>query len=214
MSVLNGQISDKITALIELAGANGSPTSSSALQFELATANLAPPATGTEFPEFVFNPVTCDLATQNLVQVTLPLASLDVESLKQDLAWYEGEAAEQCTTLGSGGALAAHETSSGRVLTPDTCDSTRTGLVGDIISLNPTFAGLSLVETRAAVDISGSTFTALDLMIPTVSAESLDCCDASVSAYLMSATAFEECINDVERFDSYLSLFSPPVTPP
>ena len=63
MAVLNGQISDKITALIELAGANGFPTSSLAWQFELATANLALPATGTEFPEFVFNPVTCDLAT-------------------------------------------------------------------------------------------------------------------------------------------------------
>ena len=184
MSTLNGQISDKINALIELAGANGLLTDSSTWQSGLAQAVLAPLATGTEFPEFVFNPVTCDLATQNLVQVTLPRASLDVEILKQDLAWYEGEAAEQCTTLESGGALAQRMTSSGRVLTPDTCDSIRNGLIGSIIGINPTFSGLSLVETRAAVDISGSTFTAVDLQIPTVSAESLECCDASVSAYL------------------------------
>ena len=94
MSTLNGQISDKINALIELAGANGSLTDSNTWQFGLSQAGLASLATGTEFPEFVFNPVTCDLATQNLVQVTLPRASLDVEILKQDLAWYEGEAAE------------------------------------------------------------------------------------------------------------------------
>ena len=63
MAALNGQITDKITALIELAGANGFSTSSGAWLFELATADLPQPATGTEFPEFVFNPVTCDLAT-------------------------------------------------------------------------------------------------------------------------------------------------------
>ena len=92
--MLNGQISDKLNALVELAGANSFPTTIGSWQFALASEFLSPPATGTEFPEFVFDPVTCDLATQNLVQVTLPLASLDVESLKQDLAWYEGEAAE------------------------------------------------------------------------------------------------------------------------
>lgn len=102
------------------------------------------------------------------MQVTLPLASLDVESLKQDLAWYEGEAAGQCTTLESGGALAPHTTSNGQVLAPDTCDSIRTGRVGQIVAFNPTFSGLTLTETRAAVDLV-STFTAVNLGIPTVS---------------------------------------------
>ena len=104
-------------------------------------------------------------------------------------------------------------TDSSRVLTPDTCDSTRNGLLDNIVTLNPDFGVLTLAETRAAIDIV-STFTEVNLGIPTVSAESLECCDASVSTYLSSARAFEECINDVERFDSYLSLFSPPVTPP
>lgn len=102
------------------------------------------------------------------MQVTLPLASLDVESLKQDLAWYEGEAAEQCTTLESGGALAPHTTSNGRVLAPDTCDSIRAGLVGQMTAINPSFGGLSLTETRAAVDFVSS-FTAVILGIPSVS---------------------------------------------
>jgi len=91
-----------------------------------------------------------------------------VESLKQDLAWYEGEAAGQCTTLESGGALAPRTTSNGQVLAPDTCDSIRTGRVGQIVALNPTFSGLTLTETRAAVDLV-STFTAVNLGIPTVS---------------------------------------------
>ena len=169
----------------------------------LSDEDLIPPASGTEFPEFVFSPVTCDLATQNLVQTFLPDASLDVEILKQDLAWYDGEAAEQCTTLGSGTLLAPYTTSSGQTITPDTCDSIRTGLVGRMIDVNPSFNGLTLTETRAAVDLV-STFTAVNFGVPTVSAESLASCDASVSVYLSSATAFEECINDVERFDSYL----------
>ena len=91
-----------------------------------------------------------------------------MESLKQDLAWYEGEAAGQCTTLESGGALAPHTTSNGQVLAPDTCDSIRTGRVGQIVAFNPTFSGLTLTETRAAVDLV-STFTAVNLGIPTVS---------------------------------------------
>ena len=130
-----------------------------------------------------------------------------MEKLKQDLAWYDGEAAEQCTTLGSGTLLAPYTTSSGQVLTPDICDGVRTGLVGRIVDANPTFAGLTLTETRAAVDLV-STFTAVNFGVPTVSAESLASCDASVSVYLSSATAFEECINDVERFDAYLLALS------
>ena len=92
ISELNGLISAKIDALVELAGVNGIPSVASQWPSLIEFAGLVRPASGTEYPEFVFDPVTCDLATQNAVQVTLPLASLDVEYLKQDLAWYESEA--------------------------------------------------------------------------------------------------------------------------
>ena len=138
--------------------------------------------------------------------LSLPTIAEQIEQLKIDLAFYENQAETQCMSLESG--LSANPLTSvnGRSLTSDNCADVAFGLLGRVVESNPDYLeGHDLEEVRARTTSVVNHTPDYSFSIPSVSEEALACCDAGVGASLYSLHDYEQCVNDVEDFDLYLS---------
>ena len=174
---------------------------------QLADAALDPPALGaSEYPVHDFAPLTRETETQVLVSVTLPSLAAQIEQQKIDLAFYQSEAARLCSEIEDGVSVVDYTTSTGLSLTPENCASVRSGLMDRVGASNSALAGLTLEQLRAETTAIINYLPDVDLGIPTLSSEALAACSGDgISASLAVSEAFEQCINDVEDFDLYLT---------
>lgn len=172
----------------------------------LSAAALPGPAMGaSEYPIFSFDPLTCELDTQVLVSLTLPTLTTQIEQQKIDLAFYESQAAGLCDSLSSAVSADPMTTSTGRSLSPANCASVRSGLMARLGEANPALEGLSLEDLRFTV-LSVVNYTPdVTLSVPTLNDEALAACGGDTSDTFAATAEYEQCINDVEDFDAYLS---------
>jgi hypothetical protein len=113
---------------------------------------------------------------------------------------------ELCSSIEAGVSAVDWTTSTGLSLTPENCGSVRSGLMDRVGASNSALAGLTLEQLRADTTAIVNYLPDVDLGIPTLSSEALAACSGDIiSTSLVVSEAFEQCINDVEDFDLYLT---------